>query len=289
MASSFNLRKAQQEIKRDTAHIRLDPRPNAELAERDHLHELFLRLVPAVYEYPGLSIEDLLHGVALKLNAAEAQYLADRLYGVRKKRHLAVVSRGDEGVLLPLRPDFDPRLLPLSAIWADGGFYTAKERDQSNSSKLRRLGLRDGIVGYVSYRVLVLNPPLGRPGWQTEPQEISVHSSYEAEAVAAELAVASLIERLETERNLPAADQFHLVLFSDCQSLIAALKNPGAPEKAARKERRAKKEEQAESGEPPKEEAAAVVLARLRELTGLFAGFYPQWEMRRRIKQRLGH
>ncbi|HEX2913839.1 MAG TPA: hypothetical protein VH186_23745 [Chloroflexia bacterium] len=270
MSSSFNIRKVQQEIKRNTSHIRNDPRTNAELEEREHLHELYLRLIPAVYEYSNVSIEELLRGVSLRLTAAEAQYLSDRLNRVRRKRDVVVVSREDEDVLLPLLPDFDPRKVPLAAAWTDGGYYTAKERRNSNGARLRKLGLRDEIAGYVSYRLLILNPPVGRPAWQYEPQEITVSSSYEAEAMAAEIALQNLIERLETERNLPATDQFHVVLFSDCQSLIAALKKGPPPE-----------------GKGP--EAAATTMARLRALTGLFAGVYPHWEPRRRIKQRLGH
>src|SRR4051812_23022406 len=114
MSSGYNLRKIQEEIRRDTAHIRLDPRTQAALAERDHLHELFLRLVPTVYAYPNLGIEEIVRGVALKLPAAEAHYLADRLAHVRKKRNVVVVSKGYEDILLPLRPGFDPREMPLA-------------------------------------------------------------------------------------------------------------------------------------------------------------------------------
>src|SRR4051794_15542146 len=117
MSSSYNLRKIHEEIRRETAHIRPDPRTTATLAERDHLHELFLRLVPVIYAYPNLGIEEIVRGVALKLPAAEARYLADRLALVRKKQDVVVVSKGDEDILLPLRPGFDPRELSLAALW----------------------------------------------------------------------------------------------------------------------------------------------------------------------------
>lgn len=269
MSSNYNLRKIQEEIKRETAHIRPDPRTQASLSERDHLHELFLRLVPAIYSYPNLSIEEIVRSVALKLATAEARYLADRLALVRKKQDVVVVSKGDEDVLLPLRPDFDPRKLPLAALWTDAGFYTPRERNQANESRLRKLGLRDGVTGYASFRALILNPAVGRPAWLEGPLELTAASSYEAEALAVELGLLGLIERLEKERNLPPVDQFQVALFSDCQSLIKALKTPPAP--------------------PDSEEAAAATLERLRGLAALFAGFHPQWEIRRRIKQRLGH
>ncbi len=270
MGSSFNLRQAHKELKKLTASIRPDPRPDIELAERDHLQELFLRLVPVVYEYSGISIEDLVRGVAFRVSAAETEYLVDRLSKLRRKHDQVVVTRGDESVLLPLRPDFDPRQHPLAAVWSDGGYYTARERNHSNSAKLRKLGLRDGIQGYVSFRALVLQPSLGHAAWQSDPQELAaVTSSYEAEALAALLGLESLVERLESERNLPPVATFQVVLFSDCQSLIEALKNPPS--------------------EKEKPEAASERLVRLRELAALFAGFYPQWEDRRRIKQRLGH
>ena len=267
MSSSFNTRKALHQIKVRTADIRPDPRPNVEVVERDHLHDLFLRLVPAVYEYSGLSIEEMMHGVALRLSAAESRYLVERLDQVRKKQHLAVVSRADEDVLLPVTPDFDPRRVPLAATWTDGGFYTPRERAQANGSKLRKLGLRDGIAGYISYRTVIFNPSVGRPAWQVEPAEAGVESSYEAEALAVRMSLTDLLVRIEGERNLPPADQFHVVLFSDCQSLIAALKTE----------------------QPTQPEAAASQVGAVRELVGLFAGFHPQWEGRRRIKQRLGH
>ena len=267
MISSFNLRKFQQELRNLTDHIRPDPRPNLEMAEREHLHELFLRLIAPVYDYPALSVEEIVHHVPLRLSSAEERYLADRLTEVRKNHNLAVVVRDDEAVLLPLRPDFDPRKVPLAAAWTDGGFYTPKERTHSNAGKLRKLGLRDGVAGYASYRLLILNPTVGHAAWQVEPEELgAVTSSYEAEALAAQLALESLIGRLEGERHLPSTDQFHVVLFSDCQSLITALKAP-----------------------PDPAEASAERLAHLRELIALFAGFYPQWEGRRWIKQRLGH
>ncbi len=262
-----NLRKLQQEIKQRTAHIRPDPRPQVSLAERDHLHELFLRLVKSLYDYPSIEVDEMVRAVPLRLSATENQFLSDRLSGVRRKQNLVVVSRDDEDVLLPLRSGFDPRKVPLAAAWTDGGFYTARERAHSNSGKLRKLGLRDGIAGYASYRVLLLNPPVGRP-IQVEPQELTkVTSSYEAEAVAVELALHGLIARLEGERNLPPPHELHFVIFSDCQSLITALQNPPA------------------SGE----EASAETLKRVRDLAALFAGFYPHWEERRRIKARLGH
>lgn len=269
MSSNYNLHKIQQEIRRETAHIRLDPRTQASLAERDHLHELFLRLVPASYAYSNLSVEEIVRSAALKLSAAEARYLADRLALVRKKKHEVVVSKGDEDVLLPLRPGFDPRKMPLAALWTDAGFYTPKERNQANEARLRKLGLRNGVTGYASFRALILNPAVGRPAWLEGPLEITSTSSYEAEAQAVELGLLGLVERLEKERNLPPVDQFQVALFSDCQSLIKALKNPPPPQDS--------------------EEAAAATLARLRRLVGLFAGFHPQWEIRRRIKQRLGH
>ena len=270
MSSNYNLHRAQQQIRRDTAHIRPDPRTTASLTERDHLHELFLRLVPAVYAYPNLSVEELVRGVALKLPAAEARYLADRLALVRKKQDVVVISRDDEDVLLPLRPGFDPRQAPVAALWTDAGFYTLKERNHPNETKLRKLGLRDGVTGYASFRALVLNPAIGRPAWLEGPLEIAPASSYEAEALAAELGLLGLIERLEKERHLPPVDQFQVALFSDCQSLIKALKSPPSPDKQS-------------------PEAAAPALERLRGLVALFGGFHPQWEMRRRIKQRLGH
>jgi hypothetical protein len=263
------LHKIQQEIKRATAHIRPDPRSQASLTERDHLHELFLRLIPAVYAYPALSVEELVRGVSLKLSAAEAKYLADKLALVRKKQDVVVVSKVDEDILLPLRPGFDPRKLPLAALWTDGGFYTPEGRNHSNQARLRKLGLRDGITGYASFRALILNPAVGRPAWLEGPLEIKPTSSYEAEGLAVELGLTGLIERLEKERHLPPVDQFHLALFSDCQSLIAALKTPALSQES--------------------EEAAAATLERVRRLAALFGGFYPQWEIRRRIKQLLGH
>jgi hypothetical protein len=225
-------------------------------------------LVPAIYAHPNLSIEEIVRGVALKLPAAEARYLADKLALVRKKQDIVVVSKGDEDVLLPLRPGFDPRNLPLAALWTDAGFFTPKERKQPNETRLRKLGLRNGVTGYASYRALILNPAIGRPAWLEGPLEIITTSSYEAEAIAVELGLLGLIERLEKERNLPPVDQFQVVLFSDSQSLIKALANPQPQESP---------------------EAAAATLERLRGLAALFAGFYPQWEIRRRIKQRLGH
>ncbi len=270
MKISFTARKAQEEIRRQTDHIRPDPRPQVELSQRDHIQALFLRLIPALYDYPGVEPNELVRGVALKLTAAEIQYLIDRLALVRKNRDVMVISRGQEDILLPIQTNFDPRKLPLAAIWSDGGFYTDKERANSNQSRLRKLGLRDGIAGYASYRCMILNPPVGRSSWQTGPEELRVASSYEAEAVAVELALIDLIGRLEDERNLPAADQFHVVLFSDCQSLITAI----------------------QSNRPPKldsEEAAAPTIARIRILTTRLGGFHPRWEMRRHIKQRLGH
>jgi hypothetical protein len=269
MSRSNNRHKVQQEIRRITAHIRPDPRTTATLAERDHLHELFLRLVPIIYAYPALSLEEILRGVDLKLPAAEARFLADRLGLVRKKQDVVVVSKGDEDVLLPLRPGFDPRELPLAALWTDAGYYTPKERSNANETRLRKLGLRDGVTGYASFRALILNPAVGRPAWLEGPLEIAPASSYEAEAVAVELGLLSLVTRLEKERNLPPVDQFQVVLFSDCQSLITALKKPPPP--------------------PGTAEAAAATVDRLRDLAGLFAGFHPEWEIRRRIKQRLGH
>lgn len=263
MSSSYNLRKIQEEIRRDTAHIRPDPRTKALPAERDHLHELYLRLIPAVYAYPNLAIEEIVRAVALKLPAAEARYLAERLSLVRKRQDVVVISKDDEDVLLPLRPGFDPREMPLAALWTDAGYYNLKERNQANESRLRKLGLRNGVTGYASFRALILNPAVGRPGWLEGPLEITSASSYEAEAQAIELA---LIDRLEKERNLPPVDRFQVALFSDCQSLIKALNEP-----------------------PDPDEAAAPTLERLRELIALFAGFHPRWEMRRRIKQRLGH
>jgi hypothetical protein len=268
MSGNYNLRKIHEEIRRETAHIRPDPRTTAALAERDHLHELFLRLVPAVYAYPNLAIEEIIRGVALKLPAAEARYLADRLALVRKKQDVVVISRDDEDILLPLRPGFDPRQLPLAALWTDAGFYTARERTHSNENRLRKFGLRNGVSGYASFRALLLNPPVSRPAWLEGPLEIAPASSYEAEALAVELGLLSLVERLEKERHLPPVDQFQVVLFSDCQSLIKALENPP---------------------DPANPEAAAPTLERLRKLVALFGGFHPRWEMRRRIKQRLGH
>ena len=190
----------------------------------------------------------------------------ERLGQVRKKRNLIVVSRGDEAVLLPVAPGVDPLNVPLAATWTDGGFYTARERAHSNGSKLRKLGLPDGVAGYASYRNVIFQPTVGHSTWQSEPTQIAGRSSYEAEAVAARLGLEDLLGRLEDDRQLPAADQFQVLLFSDCQSLIAALKAPAQPE-----------------------EAAASELARLREVIGLFAGFQPRWEARRRIKRRLGH
>lgn len=166
MSNSYNLRQVQQEIRRATSHIRPDPRTTVALADRDHLHELYLRLIPAVYAYPSLPVEEVVRSVALKLPAAEARYLADRLNSVRKRQDVVVVSRDDEDVLLPLRPNFDPRQEPVAALWTDAGFYTPKERSHPNETKLRKLGLRNGVTGYASFRALILNPAVVRPGWK---------------------------------------------------------------------------------------------------------------------------
>ena len=69
MSNSASQRKAIQEIRVATARVRPDPRPNVELHERDHLHDLFLRLIPLVYQYGGLSVEEIVRGVALRLSA----------------------------------------------------------------------------------------------------------------------------------------------------------------------------------------------------------------------------
>jgi hypothetical protein len=221
-------------------------------------------LLPLVYDYPDVKIEEILRQVEYRLTAAETQYLQERFYSVRKKKHLISLNRGDEYVVLPLRPDFDPRRLPVAVLWCDGGFYTSKARDLPGGSKLRKLGLRDGIAGYVSYKALLLNPPQGRPSWQIDPSEIKVTSSYAAEVIAVKTALQGLITFLESEKNLPAVADFHVVIFSDCQSLIDALNGGTAS-------------------------AEAEAIERVRQLAALFGGVYPRWEGRRRIKQRLGH
>jgi hypothetical protein len=253
-----------QEIKRATGRVKGDARPNAELADRDHLHDLFMRLLPFVYDNPNLKIEEAVRAVDFRLTAAEAQYLHDKLFSARRKKAVASVSRGDEYVLLPLSSEFDPRRVPLAALWCDGGFYTAKDRNQSASPKLRKLGLPDGIAGYVSYRAVVLNPATGRPAWQADPEEVRVKSSFEAEILAIETGLNGLLAHLADERNLPPAHEFHVAVASDCQSLAELLKKEASPGELA-------------------------TVGRVRELAGLFAAVHPRWEPRRRIKRRLGH
>ncbi len=268
MAGAIELKKIRQDIKRLTAHIRPDLRSGLELGEREHLNRLYTRLIPSVYDYPAIAVEELVRAVQLKLPAAEASYLSDRLLNVRRRRDVAVICRDEEDVILPLRPGFDPRQVPLAAVWTDGGFYTAKERGSANRGRLRQLGLRDGLAGYASYRILMLNPTTGRASFAHGPDEIKVSSSYEAEAVAVELALQALIAHLEAARHLPPVDLFHVALFSDCQSLIEAIRNPPTSSE---------------------NEAAGPVLERIRQLTVLLAGVHPSWEPRRQIKRRLGH
>lgn len=259
--------KLQKLVKQRTEHILVPATRQGELEDRLWLEKLYLRLIPFLYDYPDIPLEKLVNYVSPKLTQAESQYLLGRLASVRRKRNVVVVSQGEDDVLLPLTPQFDPRKVPLVVCWCDGGFYTPKERKQGhqNSRKLRGMGLADGVAAYASFRAVIFSPPVGHPAWKEGPLETSnVISSYEAELKAVELGMLGVIERLEKEHNLPPVDQFHLVLYTDCQSLPPALNAPPNP-------------------------AESQIIHSIRALSSNFAAIHPLWQPRKVIKQQLGH
>ncbi len=259
--------KLRKQVRQRTEAIVVPPVRKGALEDRDWLEKLYLRLIPFVYDYPNLSLETLLEYAAPRPTQAETSYLLARLARVRRQRDVAVVSRGQEDLLLPITPGFDPRTVPLVACWCDGGFYTPKERKpgHQNNHKLRGLGLPDGTAAYASFRALIFSPQVGHPAWKEGPLETGgVSSSYEAEVKAVEVSLSAVIARLEKERTAPPVAQFHFVLHSDCQSLISALAAP-----------------------PRSSESAN--LSSVRRLASLFAALHPIWQPRRLIKQRLGH
>src|SRR4051812_10790506 len=111
-------------VRQRTERISVPPERKGALEDRDWLEKLYLRLIPFVYDFPDVPLEKLVEYVAPRLVQAETSYLIARLGRVRHKRDVAVVSRGEEDLLLPVRRGFDPRSVPLVACWCDGGFYT---------------------------------------------------------------------------------------------------------------------------------------------------------------------
>ncbi len=267
MPGSNGSAKIKKLLKQRIDDIRIPSEHKGALEDRPWLEKLYLRLIPFVYDYPELPLEQLLQTIPLHLTQAEQQYLLNRLTRVRKKKDVAVVSRNEEDVLLPVLPNFDPRRVPLVACWSDGGFYNLNERKpgKQNERKLRGLGLVDGVTAYASFRALILSPQIGHPSWKEGPFDTgNVVSSYEAEVKAAEVAISAIICRLEKERGLPAVDCFHLVLYTDCQSLAHAVAAPPSPDES-------------------------FLMGSVRTLAANFAALHPIWQPRREIKQRLGH
>jgi hypothetical protein len=252
-------------IRESTAHIALPPQRKKELTERDYLDKLYRRLIPFVYDFPNEPLERLVNHLAVRLNHLEQQYLMRKLNRVRQKRDVVVVTLGKDEILLPRSPDFDPREVPLVGLWCDGGFYTPKEVRHQNPLKLRGLGLADGTTAYVSYRAVIFAPSIGHPAWKTEPYPVKeVTSSFNAEARAVQEGLEAVIARLDHERTLPVTSDFHLVVHSDCQSLVNKLIQPP-------------------------QEAEPAQIGAIRQLSRSLAGLHLVWQPRRRIKAYLGH
>jgi hypothetical protein len=254
-------------VRQRTERINVPSERRGALEDRDWLQKLYLRLIPFVYDYPDVPLEKLLEYSTPRLVQAETSYLLSRLHRVRHKRDVAVVSRGEEDLLLPVRPGFDPRKVPLVACWCDGGFYTPKERrpGYQNTHKLREMGLPDATASYASFRAIIFSPSVGHPSWKEGPiQTNNVPSSNEAEIKAAEIALSAVIARLEQERGVPPVAQFHLILYTDSQSLVKALNESPAHDES-------------------------LLLASVRSLAQNLAEIHPIWQPRRLIKQRLGH